>query len=213
MSLANLFLKLSQLLVLFYVTIAVLYTTHYLLLSPILDVFFPSLSLLSVPAWLGSSHLAAVTIGEGENLAQHPVDASGALWPVDVSAANSPLYFPSTALAQELGMANAARTPINEATFLAKAFASALHPTRIIPFYYRSTGLVEDDDVTITTLVTANRFKVFKELVERYQGQCISLVAIIGGYMRMKQVQYPLRFIYHSLRTPLLPRFLSRTRQ
>ncbi|OSX61822.1 glycosyltransferase family 49 protein [Postia placenta MAD-698-R-SB12] len=67
-------------------------------------------------------------------------------------------------------MANAARTPINEATFLAKAFASALHPTRIIPFYYRSTGLVEDDDVTITTLVTANRFKVFKELVERYQG-------------------------------------------
>lgn len=60
---------------------------------------------------------------------------------------------------------------MHEATFLSKAFAHALHPTEFIPFYYKATGDVDPDDVTITTLVTSNRFKVFKELVERYQGE------------------------------------------
>lgn len=60
--------------------------------------------------------------------------------------------------------------PIREETFLSKAFAQTMHPTDLIPFYYKASGTVDEDDVTITTLVTSNRYKVLKQLVERYQG-------------------------------------------
>ncbi|KAI0666270.1 glycosyl-transferase for dystroglycan-domain-containing protein [Trametes maxima] len=59
---------------------------------------------------------------------------------------------------------------VREETLLSKAFAEAMHPTRIIPFYFKATGPVDSEDVTITTLVTSNRFRVFKQLVERYRG-------------------------------------------
>ncbi|KAI9059634.1 glycosyltransferase family 49 protein [Trametes sanguinea] len=59
---------------------------------------------------------------------------------------------------------------VREETLLSKAFSEAIHPTRIIPFYFKATGPQDSDDVTITTLVTSNRFKVFKQLVERYRG-------------------------------------------
>ncbi|THH33298.1 hypothetical protein EUX98_g918 [Antrodiella citrinella] len=59
---------------------------------------------------------------------------------------------------------------LSQDTLLSKAFSQSLHPTRIIPYFYRATGKFDDDDVTITTLVTSNRFKVLKQLVERYRG-------------------------------------------
>jgi hypothetical protein len=40
----------------------------------------------------------------------------------------------------------------------------------VIPFLYRATLEHDSDDVTITTLVTRNRFQVLKQLVERYHG-------------------------------------------
>ncbi|KAI5117209.1 hypothetical protein M0805_003497 [Coniferiporia weirii] len=62
--------------------------------------------------------------------------------------------------------------------FLAKAFATShehlAHDDTdnldIIPYYYRAAGRPDADDVTITTLVTRDRFTVLRELVERYQG-------------------------------------------
>jgi hypothetical protein len=62
------------------------------------------------------------------------------------------------------------RSIIGEDTFLAKAFPSVMQPMKIIPFYYKSTGYFDREDITITTLVTSDRFAVFKQLVERYQG-------------------------------------------
>ncbi|EIW65007.1 uncharacterized protein TRAVEDRAFT_110431 [Trametes versicolor FP-101664 SS1] len=59
---------------------------------------------------------------------------------------------------------------VREETLLSKAFSDAMHPTRIIPFYFQAAGAADADDVTITTLVTSNRFRVFKQLVERYRG-------------------------------------------
>ncbi|KAI0662432.1 glycosyl-transferase for dystroglycan-domain-containing protein [Cubamyces menziesii] len=59
---------------------------------------------------------------------------------------------------------------LKEETLLSRAFSDAIHPTRIIPFYFKATGTLQSDDVTITTLVTNNRFRVFKQLVERYRG-------------------------------------------
>ncbi|KAH7927477.1 glycosyltransferase family 49 protein, partial [Leucogyrophana mollusca] len=65
-----------------------------------------------------------------------------------------------------------------EELFLSKAFSQSLHPSKIIPYYYRATGAFEDDDITVTTLVTSNRFKVFAELVQRYQGPISATVHV-----------------------------------
>ena len=59
---------------------------------------------------------------------------------------------------------------MNEPLFLSKAFSQSLQPCKIIPFYYKGSATFEDDDITITTLVTFNRFKVFGELAKRYKG-------------------------------------------
>ena len=59
---------------------------------------------------------------------------------------------------------------MREETFLSKAFSQALRPTELIPFYYKASRPAGKDDVTITTLVTSNRYKVLKELVEKYKG-------------------------------------------
>jgi hypothetical protein len=58
----------------------------------------------------------------------------------------------------------------SEETFLSRAFPRLMQPMKIIPFYYKSTGNFDKDDITITTLITSDRFPVFKQLVERYQG-------------------------------------------
>ncbi|EPQ54157.1 hypothetical protein GLOTRDRAFT_139535 [Gloeophyllum trabeum ATCC 11539] len=45
-----------------------------------------------------------------------------------------------------------------------------MHPSKIIPYFYRATASLEQDDITIATLVTSNRFEVFKKLVVSYKG-------------------------------------------
>ncbi|KAF9073566.1 glycosyl-transferase for dystroglycan-domain-containing protein [Rhodocollybia butyracea] len=59
---------------------------------------------------------------------------------------------------------------IDNDLFLSKAFSNSMHPSKIIPFFYRASANVESDDVTITTLITSNRFPVFARLVEDYRG-------------------------------------------
>ena len=69
-------------------------------------------------------------------------------------------------------------TSMPASLFLSKAF-SVSHENLaymnqpnldIVPYYYRSNSEHEKEDITITTLVTRNRFEIFKQLVERYQG-------------------------------------------
>lgn len=63
---------------------------------------------------------------------------------------------------------------LSEDHFLSLSFSNALQPSKVIPYYYRASEPDRPDfnkeDVTITTLVTSNRFEVFQRLVERYQG-------------------------------------------
>ncbi|GAA5877078.1 hypothetical protein JCM16303_006160 [Sporobolomyces ruberrimus] len=71
---------------------------------------------------------------------------------------------------------------ISEDHFLSLGFSSSLQPSKVIPFYYRATDPDRIDfnkeDVTITTLVTSNRFTVFERLVERYQGPVSATVHV-----------------------------------
>lgn len=76
------------------------------------------------------------------------------------------LYWPATPTDGHASSGIAMR----ESLFLSKAFSQSMQPCKIIPFYYKGSATVEDDDITITTLVTFNRFKVFTELAKRYRG-------------------------------------------
>ncbi|KAI0041351.1 glycosyltransferase family 49 protein [Auriscalpium vulgare] len=45
-----------------------------------------------------------------------------------------------------------------------------MHPMKIIPYFYRASQRFEDDDITVTTLVTHDRFEVLRKLAVRYDG-------------------------------------------
>lgn len=57
--------------------------------------------------------------------------------------------------------------------FLSKAFGESLQPSKVIPYYYRATSDIPKKDITITTLVTSDRFKVLAALVQRYKGELL----------------------------------------
>lgn len=63
--------------------------------------------------------------------------------------------------------------PVAWDPILVRAFPRLLHPSRIIPYYYRAIGDFENDDVTVTTLISSDRLPVFRNLVQRYKGVLI----------------------------------------
>ncbi|GAA5864453.1 hypothetical protein JCM3774_005132 [Rhodotorula dairenensis] len=73
----------------------------------------------------------------------------------------------------------------SEDELLGLSFGSSLQPSKVIPYYYRATEPDRPDfnteDITITTLVTSNRFTVFERLVERYQGPVSATVHLTRG--------------------------------
>ncbi len=163
------FKKLVQLGALAYLLVAILYTTTYFVAYPL-------------------STLATSVLGLGDSVLKRGTSAKDSLAPrVDLIGqtlygpvlaadddkhtflnsfltADDLLHQPNTDPGDYLAL------PIREETFLSKAFSQAMHPTKIIPFFYRASGPIDEGDVTITTLVTSNRFPVLKKLVERYRG-------------------------------------------
>jgi len=71
---------------------------------------------------------------------------------------------------------------MSELSFFSKAFSGSMHPMRIFPYFYKASETFEDDDVTITTLITPNRFEVLRKLAARYEGTSLVLVwsSVIG---------------------------------
>ena len=59
--------------------------------------------------------------------------------------------------------------------FLSKAFAGSMHPMKIFPYFYKASETFDEDDITITTLVTPNRFEVLRKLALRYEGTHIRI--------------------------------------
>ncbi|KAI0002188.1 glycosyl-transferase for dystroglycan-domain-containing protein [Russula compacta] len=45
-----------------------------------------------------------------------------------------------------------------------------MHPMKIFPYFYMASETFDEDDITITTLVTPNRFEVLRKLALRYEG-------------------------------------------
>ena len=63
---------------------------------------------------------------------------------------------------------------------LSRAFPRLMHPSRIIPHYYRATGCFESDDITVTTLISSDRFPVFRNLVRKYKGVTVATICFIN---------------------------------
>ena len=59
---------------------------------------------------------------------------------------------------------------MSESLFLSKAFAGSMHPMKTFPYFYKASETFDEDDITITTLVTPNRFEVLRKLALRYEG-------------------------------------------
>ena len=60
--------------------------------------------------------------------------------------------------------------PMSESLFLSKSFSGSMHPMKIFPYFYKASENFDEDDITITTLVTPNRFEVLRKLALRYEG-------------------------------------------
>jgi len=59
---------------------------------------------------------------------------------------------------------------MTEEFFLSKVFSESMQPSHVIPYYFRAIQVPKEEDITITTLITENRFHVFDRLVTNYQG-------------------------------------------
>lgn len=77
---------------------------------------------------------------------------------------------------------------------LSRAFPRLMHPSRIVPYYYRATGNFESDDITVTTLISSDRFPVFHNLVQRYKGVLILVICSVNPSSTSAQAQYLLQF-------------------
>ncbi|KAJ7106032.1 glycosyltransferase family 49 protein [Mycena crocata] len=79
-----------------------------------------------------------------------------------------------------------------------QAFSTSLRPSKIVPFFYRATGTFDKEDITITTLVTSNRFQVFARLVERYPGPISVTIHIKNTTKHVHEILDSLHTLYLS---------------
>jgi hypothetical protein len=150
---------LFQLCVAFYVIISIGYTTRYILLYPV-DACLSRLFMHDAKGrGLWFSFWPSVTMHN--HIEQSP------------RLSNEMIYWSANVSNSSYGQADI-QTPMSEDLFLSKAFSQSMKPSKIIPFFYRGKGTFDEDDITVTTLITKNRFHVFARLVERYDGGSLS---------------------------------------
>ena len=125
----------------------------------------------------GGGYVRPAVLSDGRELVQKRIHGpDGVQWGLDQ------MNWPLSSHANTLERGSTISIP--EAHFLSFSFSPALQPSKVIPYYYRASapdlpGFVKED-ITITTLVTSNRFKVFEKLVERYQGKSCILLSLFG---------------------------------
>ncbi|KJA28942.1 glycosyltransferase family 49 protein [Hypholoma sublateritium FD-334 SS-4] len=96
---------------------------------------------------------------------------------------------------------------VDESKVLSKALATSMHPSKVTPFFYRARGSPAATDITITTLITSNRFDVFARLVEKYRGPISVTVHIRDVAEHVQEVLESLHEMYTS--SPLMSTFVD----
>ncbi|KAJ7039075.1 glycosyltransferase family 49 protein [Mycena alexandri] len=149
-----------------YLFAAIVYTSNYFLLSPL----HSGLSFLVAHR---APRLAAWSTSSFNSLLHRRTQDPFLLSDTGVSLerpSEDIIYWRSSEFARQNGLGHEKPIAMSEDLFLSKAFSASMHPSKIVPFFYRATGTFDKEDITITTLVTSNRFQVFARLVERYPG-------------------------------------------
>lgn len=59
---------------------------------------------------------------------------------------------------------------IEEDAVLSKIFSSTMQPSKVLPYYFKAIRQFDPESVTITTLITFDRYPIFSKLVTNYQG-------------------------------------------
>ena len=209
---SELVFRLLNLFVIFYVLVSTVYTTSFVLspfasyatgLLPVkYSSFFSSLK-FSTGRWLGSVSRLEDSENKGPRLSYTRPRAI-IRWDRISTGNNQSCENCSTSMSERL--------------FLSKAFSvSQEHLTHgndneleIIPYYYRASVLPEPNDITITTLVTRDRFTVFKQLVERYRGHVSVTIHVSRAELYSKNGSPVLRDLHNLyLSTPLMSRLVD----
>ncbi|KAF9905276.1 hypothetical protein EC991_001875 [Linnemannia zychae] len=60
--------------------------------------------------------------------------------------------------------------PIDEDAVVHKVFSNTIQPSKVLPYYFKAGREFDPESVTITTLITFDRYPVFSKLVTNYQG-------------------------------------------
>ncbi|KAF8622755.1 hypothetical protein AX15_006845 [Amanita polypyramis BW_CC] len=176
--------SLPSLLFLLYVSCAVLYTTNLLLLAP-----------LKVIVTVFLRHTSTVV---RERIHYSPIQRQLFSSLKDLQAHTGIINWTSSEIALDHHLGHAEPIPMNEDLFLSKAFSNSLRPSKIIPYFLRAWGSFSTEDITITTLITRNRLKVFMRLVEQYQGPISVTIHVKDSEDYVHELLDALRTIYAS---------------
>lgn len=87
-----------------------------------------------------------------------------------------------------------------------KAFANSLQPTSIMPYYFKAARTFDPNTVTITTLITNDRYPIFSKLVSNYRGP-ISVCIHINDDKDREEHLTKLHHMYQS--NPLMSQFVD----
>ncbi|KAI8601139.1 glycosyl-transferase for dystroglycan-domain-containing protein [Dissophora ornata] len=86
---------------------------------------------------------------------------------------------------------------IAEDAVIHKVFSNTLQPSKVLPYYFKAVRKFDPEAVTITTLITFDRYPVFSKLVTNYQGP-ISVSIHINDDDNRDENMSKLHDMYHS---------------
>ncbi|KAG0308283.1 hypothetical protein BGZ98_008454 [Dissophora globulifera] len=73
---------------------------------------------------------------------------------------------------------------VKEDFLIHKIFSNTLQPSKVLPYYFKAIRDFDPEAVTITTLITFDRYPVFSKLVTNYQGPISVSIHITDDDMR-----------------------------
>ncbi|KAF9386017.1 hypothetical protein CPB97_004206 [Podila verticillata] len=95
---------------------------------------------------------------------------------------------------------------IEEDAVLHKVFANTMQPSKILPYYFKAVREFDPEAVTITTLITFDRYPIFSKLVTNYQGPISVSIHISDDETRDENLS-KLHDMYHA--NPYMKEFVD----
>ncbi|KAG0215583.1 hypothetical protein BGX33_001086 [Mortierella sp. NVP41] len=95
---------------------------------------------------------------------------------------------------------------VEEDAVLQKIFSSTMQPSKVLPYYFKAIRAFDPESVTITALITFDRYPTFSKLVTNYQGPISVTIHINDDELRDENLA-KLHEMYNS--NPLMKEFVD----